>query len=152
MMRRIGVAGVFAATALAMSACGGPPPGAIRGVGGESEITFTLAEGAGAKKYIILENVSLSTPAELGESYIEEGGVPRAETVFKVIAGIKSGMIEPCKFPTKNEQLEKKGGNCIIGVEFVAATRGRTAKYVQEYGTIGGTLKEAKGSIVVKSE
>ncbi|HEU4599718.1 MAG TPA: hypothetical protein VFS26_08225, partial [Solirubrobacterales bacterium] len=102
-MRRAAFASLgFVFLAVTLSACS--PAGELRGLAGEKSLTFAAKN---EKKYIRVENVS-NIAGELGESYIVEGGV-RKETSFKVIAGIKSGTYEPCKFPTSGEQLEKKG-------------------------------------------
>jgi hypothetical protein len=139
---------------LALGGCGGPPGGAIRGVGGEAEIVFAAGEGVSSKKYIVLEDVSLSTAVELGNALVEPN-----EAVFKPVTGKKSTVVkegvnvevEPCKFPPAGEELEKRVGACVIGVEYIANSPGTTNTFAQEYGSIGSP-KEGKAMITVRHE
>lgn len=144
MMRRIGFGGICVVTAFAVSSCGGPPPAALRGLGGETELTFVAKE----TKYIVIENAG-NAAGELGESFIEEGGVRKAETIFKVTNGTETTEIKPCKFPTPGQELERKGDKCDIGVELVKETKA-TATFVVEYGGLHGNQKEGKATIPVK--
>jgi hypothetical protein len=118
----------------------------VRGVNGETELVFTMAEGAGAKKYLIEENASAGTVVELGKAFMEETG---AGGVFKVVEGKEIGGVPMCAFPPEGDKLNAKQ-KCIVGVEFAVATRGETAKFVQEFGA--RTQNEARATIQVRSE
>jgi hypothetical protein len=150
--RRVGLVAACVAIVVALTGLGGceGPKEALKGLKGETELTFAKGAKKGAKEYIVVENVSPSNAAELGESFMEEGG-KRQENVFKVAPGIKSGAIEPCKFPTEGQELEKKGDNCDVGVELVAETAA-TGTFVLWFGGLHGNQKEAKVTMNVKSE
>jgi hypothetical protein len=145
MVRRVGIASVGIVMVLAVCGCSGPPPASLLPTEGGTRMTFTGLE----KRYAKIENVSPSTAGELGESYIEEGGVRKVETTFKVVEGKEIGGTPPCRFPTEKQQLEKKGDACIIGVELLKEGAA-SATLVMEYGALGGTRNLAKATLPVK--
>lgn len=111
---------------------------------GEKQLTFAGLE----TKYIRLENKSLSTPAELGESLIEEKG-KKEEGTFAVTAGKESGGIPACKSPTPGQKLEKNGDACIVGVQLLKNVAAK-ATFVIFFGAQGGSQKEAKAEMAVE--
>jgi len=126
-MKSITIASAGTAILLALCSCGKIPSESLRLVGGGTEMIFVLADGAGAKREILIENpAALNIPAGLGGQLVEKAGVLN-ETVFKVVAGVG----EPCTIP--GEDLAP-GTSCKIGIEY-NGTRGETGTYVLEFGT-----------------